>query len=128
MNFKLVLFKYVLLMAVSGSLLLISTFCTGKNNNHKDDNIFICGQDSPQWFKDEIRIIAKNSPVFKPIKVFLIKDNDTEYIAIEDHSKNSTEKIRVFLCTGTRIDSCEKEYASIVKKYNNNEARIIWPD
>lgn len=128
MNFKYVLFKYVLLMAVSGSMLVISTFCTGKNNNLKDNEIFICGEQSPKWFKDEICKMADDSPLFKPIKVFIIKDNDTEYIAIEDHCKNSNEKIRIFLCSGERIKFGEKRYASVLKKYQNNEARIIWPD
>ena len=129
MDFKNVLIRNILLMALSGILLLVSMFCTNRNNvksNEKD--IFICGQQTPQWFTDEVNKISKESHLFKPVKVFLIKDNDTEYIAIEDNSKNSKEKLKIFLCSGKQIKSEEKTYASIIQKFNNNEARIIWPD
>jgi len=128
MNFLNVLVKYTVLMGVSGILLLFATFCTGKNSSAKDENYFICGKESPQWFKDEVKKIADDSHIFKPIKVYLIKDNETEYIAIEDHRKSSTEKIKVFMCCGTQIQPKEERYALIYNKYANKEAKIIWPE
>ena len=128
MDLKKVLLRNILLMAISGLLLLVSIFCTNKDNsNSNKDNIFICGQKSPQWFTDEINKISKESNLFKPIKVFLIKDNNIEYIAIEASGNNSKEKLKIFLCSGLQINFGEDKYASIVKRFNNNEARIIWP-
>ena len=121
-------FKYFLLMVASGVLLAFSTFCTNNNKKINDNNLFICGQTSPQWFKDEIQKISENSGLFKPIKVFLINDEDVEYIAIEDHGKNSCTNLKVFLCTGIQILPDEEKYATVVKKYKNNDAKIIWPD
>jgi hypothetical protein len=116
-------------MAVSCILLLVSIFCTNTNKTlSNDEDLFICGQNRPQWFTDEINKISKESHLFKPIKIFLIKDNDIEYIAIENPNKTSTEKLKVFLCSGIRIEPSEQKYASIVNKYKNNKARIIWPD
>ena len=121
--------KYFILMVFSGTLLFLSTYCSNKNGNINEHELFICGQTSPQWFKDEIRKIADNSPMYKPIKVFLVNDeNGTEYIAIEDHAKTSSNKLKVFLCTGVEIEPCEAKYSTIVQKYEKNETKIIWPE
>jgi len=129
MNFKYTLLKNFLLMAVAGILLIVSIFCTNRNALKLSENeLFICGQEAPKWFKDEIQKMSKESNYFKPIKVFLIKENETEYIAIEDHRKDSPEKLRIFLCNGKKVEPDEEKYASIIKKYKNNEGRIIWPD
>ena len=122
--------KYLVLMIFSGALLFFSTFCSGRNSNKMNDNdLLVCGQSSPQWFKDEIQKITDNSPSFKPVKVFLINDdNGTEYIAIEDNSKKASCKLKVFLCTGKEIKPEEEKYVAIVGKYEKNDMKIIWPE
>ncbi|MCL2072368.1 MAG: hypothetical protein FWH18_00445 [Marinilabiliaceae bacterium] len=121
--------KYFILMIFSGGLLFFSTFCSNRNSSMNEHELFICGQVSPQWFKDEVQKVADNSPLFKPIKVFLVNDdNGTEYIAIEDHSKNATCKLKVFLCSGKELEPCEEKYSAIVQKYEKKEVKIIWPE
>ena len=121
--------KYILLTIACFLILIFTNVFAVKDEKNSDiNNMFICGKKSPLWFKEEVNKIAENSSIFKPIKVFMLECIDTEYIIIESHNKNSIDELKVFSCSGIEIETSDNIYASILNKYENNEARLIWPD
>ena len=121
--------KYITLTIVCCLILIITNvFANRKEANSDINNMFICGEKSPQWFKKEIDKIVESSSIFKPIKVFIVEQAGTEYIAIESHGKDSSNELKVFSCSGIEVESQGTIYTSIVDKYRNNEAQLIWPD
>ena len=119
--------KYILLTIICCLIIIISNVFAARNVEENND-LFICGNESPQWFKDEVNIIAKNSSLFKPVKVFIIQCDEIEYIAIEDRCKNSTNKLKVFLCSGLQVGIDDSICSSLIQKYKNNEVRSIYPE
>ena len=129
LKIKIMKFKYIILTIICCLILIITNVFATKNIEKSDvNNMFICGQNSPQWFKEEVNKIAERSSIFKPIKVFIIKHAGIEYIAIESHGKDAIDELKVFSCSGIEVATQGTIYTSIVGKYNNNEARLIWPD
>ena len=121
--------KYILLTIACCLILIITNVFANRNEENCDINImFICGEKPPQWFKEEVNKIAESSSIFKPIKVFIVKQAGIEYIAIESYEKDLNNQLKVFSCLGVEVESQDNIYASIVNKYENNEVRLIWPD
>ena len=120
LKFTCILFSIVLFIACNNTI-------DNDDNNKNEININVCQGSNPAWILDRINTILEQTTHFRPVSVYSIVENSTQYIAIEDAVNSSkADGLMFFLCSGEQIEFSSALYEKLYKLYVEKESVLLW--
>lgn len=115
----------LLLAMLSLVMMLGMTGC--ESNDNKEIDIYACGESNPEWLVQRINSIINKTTNYRPVGVYSITLDSTEYIAIVDSTNSSlADGLLFFLCPGEQIDYSTSVYEELYELYVKKEYKLLW--
>lgn len=118
--------KHISIFIVAFILLL--TNCGKDKDDNKEINLYICGEENPEWVLNKIDSITNKTSNHIPIAVYSANINSIEYIAIINWTSSSmADGHMFFLCSGEQIEFDSKKYKELwLLYYEEDTFKLIW--
>ena len=101
--------------------------CKEKNELIYNINIRVCGVENPTWLLNQVSDILKKTSNFRPVKISVYNDINTEITSIEDVvNSNASKALMFFECSGKQVEFNSDKYKEYATLYKNKKFKLLW--